>query len=35
MFFAPGRSIAVLPPIAASTWPTSVVGTATQSIPRK
>ena len=34
-FFPSGRSIAVLPPIAASTWPTSVVGTATQSIPRK
>ena len=28
-------SIAVLPPIAASTWPTSVVGTATHGTPRR
>ena len=34
-FLPSGRSIAVLPPIAASTWPTSVVGTATQSTPRR
>ena len=34
-FFPSGRSIAVLPPIAASTWPTSVVGTATQGTPRR
>ena len=27
--------MAVLPPIAASTWPTSVVGTATQGTPRR
>src|SRR5438034_1130639 len=27
--------MAALPPIAASTWPTRVVGTATQSIPRR
>ena len=33
-FFAPGRSIAVLPPIPASTWPTSVVGTADHATPR-
>ncbi len=33
-FLAPGRSIAVLPPMAASTWPTRVVGTATQAMPR-
>ena len=31
-FLPSGRSIAVLPPIAASTWPTSVVGTATHGI---
>ena len=33
-FLPPGRSTAVLPPIAASTWPTSVVGTATHGTPR-
>ena len=33
-FFAPGRSIAVFPPIPASTWPTSVVGTAVHGTPR-
>ena len=33
-FFAPLRSIAVFPPIPASTWPTSVVGTAVHGTPR-
>ena len=33
-FLPPGRSTAVLPPIAASTWPTRVVGTATHGTPR-
>ena len=34
-FLPSGRSSAVLPPIAASTWPTSVDGTATQRTPRR
>ena len=34
-FFPSGMSIAVLPPIAASTWPTSDVGTATHGTPRR
>ena len=33
-FFPAGRSTAVFPPIPASTCPTSVVGTATQEMPR-
>ncbi len=33
-FLPPGRSTAVLPPIAASTWPTREVGTATHGTPR-
>ncbi len=33
-FFAAGRSIPVLPPTAASTIPTSEVGTAIQGTPR-
>ena len=34
-FLPSGRLTAVFPPIAASTWPTSVVGTATHRIPRR
>ena len=34
-FFPSGMSMPVLPPIAASTWPTSVVGTATHGTPRR
>ena len=34
-FFPSGRSMPTFPPIAASTWPTSVDGTAIQSIPRR
>ena len=34
-FFPSGVLIPVLPPIAASTWPVSVVGTAIQRIPRR
>src|SRR6266516_4337641 len=34
-FFPCGRSIAVLPPIAASTWATRLVGTGVQAMPRR
>ena len=34
-FFPSGRSMPTFPPIAASTWPTRVDGTAIQSIPRR
>ncbi len=34
-FLPSGRSMPTFPPIAASTCPTSVEGTATQSIPRR
>ena len=34
-FFPAGTSIAVFPPIAASTWATRLVGTAIQEIPRR
>ena len=34
-FLPSGMSMPVLPPIAASTWPTSVVGTATHGTPRR
>src|SRR5205823_11145503 len=34
-FLPAGRSIAVLPPIPASTWPTRLVGTLVQATPRR
>ncbi len=34
-FLPTARSIPVLPPIAASTWPTSDVGTAIHGMPRR
>ena len=35
MFLPPGRSTPVLPPIAASTWASRVVGICTNSMPRR